>query len=291
VTAIKGGSTEPYKSLGDEAPFLLGDSVPITWAANMPAGSTLTAGQWWAPDYNGPPEISLRTSTAKVLGLKVGDEMTFDLYNQPITAKIANIRDYKFQSMEMNFLITFSPHALDGLPGNFMAGVKAVPEQEQKVERLLAHTYPDLMIIPIGDALNQAATILDQLSSAVDVVGGLAVINGLLVLAGTMAAGRAQREADAVINKVLGATRGDVIRAFVLEYSILGAFAAILAAVLGVAGAWGISINALHIDYAIDFQLILVVIVFTVVLTIATGAATTWSALSTKPAQFLRTEA
>jgi putative ABC transport system permease protein len=82
-----------------------------------------------------------------------------------------------------------------------------------------------------------------------------------------------------------------VIRAFVLEYSILGAFAAILAAVLGVAGAWGISINALHIDYAIDFQLILVVIVFTVVLTIATGAATTWSALSTKPAQFLRTEA
>ena len=128
------------------------------------------------------------------------------------------------------------------------------------------------------------------MSTAVDVVGGLAVLNGLLVLAGTMAAGRAQREADAVINKVLGATRGDVIRAFVLEYSILGAFAAILAAVLGVLGAWGISVYALQIDYAIDVKLILVVIIFTVVLTIATGALTTWSALSTKPAQFLRME-
>jgi len=95
--------------------------------------------------------------------------MTFDLYNQEITAKIANIRDFQFQSMAMNFLITFSPHALDGLPGNFMAGIKAAPDHEQGVERLLAHTYPDLNFIPIGDALNQAASILDQLSTAVNV--------------------------------------------------------------------------------------------------------------------------
>ena len=291
VTAIKGGPIDPYKNSGGDADFLLGGDIPITWTTNMPAGSTIVSGQWWPADYNGPPEISLRTSTAKSLGLKVGDQITFDLYNQAVTATIANIRDFQFQSMAMNFLITFSPRALDGLPGDEMAGVKAAPGQEQNVERLLAHTYPDLTIIPIGDALNQAANILDQLSTAVDVVGGLAVLNGLLVLAGTMAAGRAQREADAVINKVLGATRGDVIRAFVLEYSILGAFAAILAAVLGVLGAWGISVYALQIDYAIDVKLILVVIVFTVVLTIATGAITTWSALSTKPAQFLRMEA
>ena len=147
-----------------------------------------------------------------------------------------------------------------------------------------------MTFLPIGDALSQAAGILDQLSTAVDVVGGLAVINGLLVLAGTMAAGRAQREADAVINKVLGATRGDVIRAFVLEYSILGAFAAIIAAVLGIIGAWAITVYALQVGYGVDIGLILMVIVLTVVLTIATGAITTWGALSTKPAQYLRTE-
>jgi len=36
--------------------------------------------------------------------------------------------------------------------------------------------------------------------------------------------------------------------------------------------------------------LIAMVILFTVALTIATGAATTWGALSTRPAQYLRTE-
>jgi putative ABC transport system permease protein len=290
VTAVKGVPTDQIKNAGEEVAFLLGGDIPITFTGKMPEGSTIISGEWWPTDYKGPPLISLRTTTAAALGVKVGDTIDFDLYNQKFAAKVANIRDYKFQSMAMNFLITFAPGSLEGLPGSFMAGIKAAPGQEKQVERVLAKTYPDLTFIPIGDALNQAATILDQLSTAVDVVGGLAVLNGLLVLAGTMAAGRAQREADAVINKVLGATRGDVIRAFVLEYSILGAFSAVLASVLGVIGAWAISVDALQIDYNIDIGLIAMVIVFTVVLTIATGAATTWGALSTKPAQFLRTE-
>ena len=75
-----------------------------------------------------------------------------------------------------------------------------------------------------------------------------------------------------------------------LEYGILGAFSAVLAGVLGVIGAWAITVYALQVGYSIDVGLILIVIVLTVVLTIATGAITTWSALSTKPAQYLRTE-
>jgi putative ABC transport system permease protein len=265
------------------------NDIPMTWAGDLPPESSVVSGTWWGKDYKGPPEFSLRTSTAASLGLKVGDQVTFDLYDQTITATLANTRNFQWQS-GMNFMVTFSPHTLDGLPGSFMGGVYAAPGKSIPVGKVLAGQFPDLTFIPIGDALNQAATILDQLSAAVDVVGGLAVINGLLVLAGTMAAGRAQREADAVVNKVLGATRGDVIRAFVLEYSILGAFSAILAAGLGVLGSWAITVYSLEVDYAVDGSLIVGVVVFTVLLTIATGAATTWGALSTRPAQFLRTE-
>jgi putative ABC transport system permease protein len=293
VTAINGVPVDQLKGVGEEGQFMLGGAdnrpVPITWAGDLPAESRVVSGEWWGADYKGPPLISLRASTAASLGLKLGDKVSFNLYNQPITATLANTRDFQWQS-GMNFLVTFSPHALDGLPGNFMGGVYAAPGQSIPVGRKLAQQFSDVTFIPIGDALSQAAGILDQLSTAVDVVGGLAVINGLLVLAGTMAAGRAQREADAVINKVLGATRADVIKAFVLEYGILGAFAAVLAAVLGVIGAWTITVYALQVGYGVDIPLILIVIVLTVVLTIATGAVTTWGALSTKPASFLRTE-
>ena len=293
VTSVNGVPVDQIKNVGEEASFLLGGAtnkpVPITWAGDLPPQSSVVDGKWWGKDYNGAPLISLRASTAASLGLKIGDKIEFDLYNQKITATLANTRNFQWQS-GMNFMVTFSPHALDGLPGSFMGGVYAKPGESIAVGRRIAQDYPDVTFLPIGDALSQAAGILDQLSTAVDVVGGLAVINGLLVLAGTMAAGRAQREADAVINKVLGATRGDVIRAFVLEYSILGAFAAIIAAVLGIIGAWAITVYALQVGYGVDIGLILMVIVLTVVLTIATGAITTWGALSTKPAQYLRTE-
>ncbi|MEO8882705.1 MAG: FtsX-like permease family protein, partial [Devosia sp.] len=293
VTAVKGVPTANVKNSNEEAAFLLGGSnngdIPMTWAGDLPPESEVVQGQWWGKDYSGPPLVSLRASTAAALGLKVGDKLDFSLYNQPITATLANVRTFNWQS-GMNFMVTFSPHSLDGLPGSFMAGVYAAPDATIAVGRKLAQQFPDLTFIPIGDALSQAANILDQLSTAVDIVGGLAVVNGLLVLAGTMAAGRAQREADAVINKVLGATRRDVIKAFVLEYGILGAFSAVLAGVLGVIGAWAITVYALQVGYSIDVGLILIVIVLTVVLTIATGAITTWSALSTKPAQYLRTE-
>ena len=201
---------------------------------------------------------------------------------------VANLREFQFQT-GLNFLVTATPGAFDDFPGTNLATIKAAEGEEKPLERALAKQYPDLTFIPVGDALNQAAGILTQLSTAVNIVGGLAVVNGLLVLAGTMAAGRKQREADAVINKVLGSTRGDVVKVFALEYALLGAFSAALATLVGIAGAYMI-INRAHMDvgFGVNPTLIIGVLVGSVALTILTGALTTWSALSTHPARYLR---
>ena len=73
------------------------------------------------------------------------------------------------------------------------------------------------------------------LSLAATLVGGLAVGNGLLVLIGSLASGREQRRADAIITKVLGAKQFEVLAVFVLQYGLLALFAAILATGLGIA--------------------------------------------------------
>ena len=185
--------------------------------------------------------------------------------------------------------MTATPGTFDAFPGTNLATIKAAEGHEKDVERALARKYPDITFLPVGEALNQAAGILGQLSTAVNIVGGLAVLNGLLVLAGTMAAGRKQRESDAVVNKVLGSTRGNVISVFALEYALLGGFAALLSMIVGIAGAFAIVKGAqMDVGFGVNPMLVVGVLVGSIILTIITGALTTWSALSTKPAQYLR---
>lgn len=288
ITKIKGIPVEDFKNVSEETSFMISGEIPITWQAVPGADTTVTDGKWWPADYDGPPLVSLRDRVKKDLGLKVGDTIEITLFGDTIEATVANFRDFQFQN-GLNFLVTLSPHSLDDFPATYLATIKAKEGQEKSLERDLAKQYPDLTFISIGDALNQAANILSQLSTAVNIVGALAVVNGLLVLAGTMAAGRKQREADAVVNKVLGSTRGDVVKVFALEYALLGGFSALLASGVGIAGAYAITSRPpMDIDFSVDPVLILSVLVGAVVLTIITGALTTWSALSTRPAQYLR---
>ena len=50
----------------------------------------------------------------------------------------------------------------------------------------------------------------------------MALVAGVLVLAGAVAAGHHRRVYDAVVLKVLGATRRTVAQTFLLEYGLLG---------------------------------------------------------------------
>jgi putative ABC transport system permease protein len=292
VTKVRGIPAEDLRDRTDitgEAQYFVGTSeILMTWSDPMPANSTLTEGEWWPAGYEGPALVSLKDDVAASLGVKPGDTIEMALFGETIEATVANTRNFQFQT-GLNYLVTASPGTFDDFPGTNLAIIKAAEGREKDLERALARQYADITFIPVGEALNQAADILGQLSVAVNIVGTLAVLNGLLVLAGTMAAGRKQRESDAVVNKVLGATRGEVVQVFALEYALLGAFAALLATGVGIAGALGIMKAAgMDLGFAVDPTLIGGVLLGAVVLTIATGAITTWSALSTRPAQYLR---
>jgi putative ABC transport system permease protein len=288
VNGVPSDQIRNRKDISGEAAYMVTGEILMTWRPDLPTDSKITSGAWWPQDYQGPPMVSLRDEDATSLGIKAGDKLELSLFGESFEVTVANLRDFQFQS-GLNFLVTATPGTFDDFPGTNLATIKAAEGHEKDVERALARKYPDITFLPVGEALNQAAGILGQLSTAVNIVGGLAVINGLLVLAGTMAAGRKQREADAVVNKVLGASRGNVISVFALEYALLGGFAALLSMLVGIAGAYAIVKGAqMDVGFGVSPALVALVLIGSIVLTIITGALTTWSALSTKPAQYLR---
>jgi putative ABC transport system permease protein len=85
-------------------------------------------------------------------------------------------------------------------------------------------------VIDAAEAAQTVLLILGRVSSVFTVLGVLAVLAGAIILAGAIAAGRFARQREAMLYKVLGASRSDLRRILGTEYVSL--------ALLGTASGW-----------------------------------------------------
>lgn len=290
VTKAKGAKVADMKDLDADMARRLGGDQALSWRKDLPPGDSVLEGKWWNADYKGPPLLSLDEDFARPLHLGVGDAVEIAISGRPIAATVANIRHGDWHNTSLTFEILFSPGLIEAAPATYMGSLKTPPGDVQAVEATLVKDFPTLGFVPVGDALAQFSAVIGSLANAVAIVGGVALISGVFVLAGALAAGRRQREADAIVAKVLGATRSDIARAYLIEYSVLGLLATAVAVGLGTLGAWAIVTRVLQLGFMLDWALIAQVALGAMLATVATGLVTTWSALSTRPASYLRAD-
>jgi putative ABC transport system permease protein len=110
------------------------------------------------------------------------------------------------------------------------------------------------------------------------------------VLGGAVAAGHRRRVYDAVVLKVLGATRPMLAGAFLAEYGLLALATAAVAAAIGAAAAFALDTWALHMQFVLFAGPLQWLLGLAVPATAALGFAGTWRALGAKPATVLRYE-
>lgn len=262
----------------------------ISTSATLPENAKLTAGTWWAPDHSGENLLSLDAEVAEDFNVKLGDTISVEVLGREVTAKIASFRDIRWQSGMMNFALIFSPNALAGAPGIAIATVNSNPGTERGIETAVLEKMPNVTIVQVRDALDRVKTILDSLELAVQMTAGVALVAGALVLAGAIAAGQARRIYESVVLKVLGATRADVLRAFVFEYMLLGLATGLIAAMVGTVAARGIVTEVMKIEWAMDAGMIAAIITGCILATLLAGFAGTWRAMGIKAAPLLRNE-
>jgi putative ABC transport system permease protein len=259
----------------------------MSFAAAMPQDSRLVAGTWWGADYDGAPLVSLHESLRQGLGVALGDTLTFEIFGERITAEVANFRSYAWQG-GIDVLATFSPGVLDPFPTTLFVAVTARPGTETALEQQLAEALPDIGFIAIGETLTKITTALSQLSLAAFLVGGLAVANGLLVLAGSLAMGRDQRRADALITRVLGERRGPILAAAFLYHGLLAALSVVVAVAVGIGFAALLTRLLLEVQFALEAPALLGVGLATVVIVAVLGSLSLRKAIAPRPALYLR---
>ncbi len=221
----------------------------LTYAETPPPGGEIVAGQWWAADYSGAPLLSFDADIAAHLGVVVGDMIGVNILGRPLQARVANLRRVDWASGGINFAMIFSPEPLRFAPHVYLASVHIDETQEVGFIRTISRDYPNITLIRVKDALQRAADILRQLQLAVQIMSAITLATGLLVLAGAMAGSHYARLYDSVILKILGASRRHILAIYALEYMLVGAAAAFMAAALATLASWGLVAGLMDADW------------------------------------------
>lgn len=268
--------------------FILRGERGITYAANPPAGSTLTEGRWWPANYDGAPLVSVEAEQAKALGLQLGDMLTVNVLGQDVTARVASFRTVQWDTMGFNFVLVFSPRTFEDFPHNLSATVNMPATQTAGVMRALQPRFPSVSVIEVGGVLKQIQDVVRQLSDAIAAAASVAILAGIAVLIGAITAAREMRTYDAVMMKVLGATRAQILGSQAIEYLLLSIAVATLALALGLGAAWYIVVQLFEFEWLPDYAAVLTTLGLGTALTLTIGLLGALPILAARPAQGLR---
>ncbi len=288
VVAVDGTRVSEMEDIPDGAWILRGDRG-LTYSDAIPESNRVVAGRWWPAGYDGPPLVSIDVEAAQALGIGVGDTLTVSVLGVEVTAEIASLREIDWDSLGFNFVMVFSPSTLRGAPHSFMATAAVAEADERPLYREATRAFPTVSVIRVKDVIETAAGMLTQLSAAVRSVASVAVAAGIAVLVGALAAGRRARTYDAVLLKVLGATRGQILRALLIEYGVLAAIVSGLAFVIGTAGGWYVVTQVFDLEWQTDWLPVAATVLIGAAVTVLLGLAGSWNALSARPNRVLRT--
>ncbi|MGQ3099963.1 MAG: ABC transporter permease [Sphingopyxis solisilvae] len=287
VTEFRGQRVDELAELPEGAWVLRGDRG-LTYSPVLPSGSELVGGAWWPADYAGSPLVSVEQEVAKSLGLKIGDTLSVNVLGVEVQAKVASFRTVNWDNFGLNYVLVFSPGTFDAAPHNMVATVAVGDAAEAELARSIPRAFPSASLIAVRDVVSQVTLLLTQMSQAIAAAASIAILAGIAVLIGAIAASRERRVYDSVILKLLGATRRQILGAQAMEYAVLAAVLAVLALALGLIAARYVVVNLFEFTFAPDPVIVGATLVGGAGLSFLIGIAGSWPLLSAKPAQALR---
>jgi putative ABC transport system permease protein len=261
----------------------------LTFQGAKPPQTRLVAGEWWPEDYRGPPLVSVEDEVARGYGVGVGDTLGFNILGRVIEARIANLRqEIDWSSGRLDFVFVLSPGVLESAPHTVISAVDVPASAEASLLEAMAERLPNVTPISIRAVVAQVDRVMARIALAIRIVAGVTLATGVLVLAGAIAAARQRHRYQAVILKVLGARRQEVLRLFLMEYLGLGLAAAVAGIVLGTLGAWAVLHWVLDLAFAPSPVAILTIAALALALALAAGSIGIWRALGQSAAAVLR---
>jgi putative ABC transport system permease protein len=287
IVALKGKSID-VKTIKSSQHWAFDNDISLSLFAKQPKNAGVVAGRWWPANYAGPPQVAMYTEIAEAAELKLGDTITVLVLGREVEARIAVLRKVDFGGFGPNFALIFNPATLEGAELRSVAIARLSRDHEAILTRKLGEQFPTVNVISVREQLDAAASLFDRLALAVRGAAAVAGLAGLLVLAGAIAAGARARAREAATLKVLGATRTQILLAYVIEYGAVGLIAGAAGVLFGFAAAWPVVVKVFEATWSVDWSGVLVLLAGATSLAALGGLIAASLALAQRPAPVLR---
>jgi putative ABC transport system permease protein len=246
LTAVNGSPVQERVSKDSPGQEATQRELSLTTASTLPEDNRITAGAAWQAEK--PGEVSVEQKLADSLKLQIGDQLTFAVGEEQFTASVINFRSVKWDTMQPNFYMIFSPATLDSYPSTYLTSFYLDRADKYRLNGLLKK-YPALTILEVDQILQQFKTILGQLTQAINLLLVFALLAGFAVLFAAVYATLDQRIYEGALMRTLGARLGFLRGSQLCEFLLLGALAGVLAAIAGEAVLYALYTRLMHIDY------------------------------------------
>ena len=202
----------------------------LSWSTDIPANNEVVEGEWWAEETN-TPMVSIEKDYAMAWGLKVGDELTFQVRGQELPVSVTSIRELEWaESPQFNFFYVFNRSVFKGIPASYRALIYVPEEHRPELSQLIARN-PTMTVIDVDSIIKQVESIISQVTMAVEWILVLVMASGALVLLASIQASRDLRIREHALIRSMGGTKKLISGSLSAEFLVLGMMAGLVAVI------------------------------------------------------------
>lgn len=205
---------------------LLQREFNLSSVSELPEANIMLEGDWFTA--NQTTGFSVEEGIMERFKLAIGDTLTFDIAGQKVTQAISSVRRVNWDNLTPNFFILAAPNSLDTLPQTFITSI-FVPDSDKTLVPNLIKQHPSVSAIDISAIMGQIKDLIDKASFAVQAIFAFTLVAGIIVLFAALQSQKAERRKELAILKTIGASRRQLKKTILLEFTLVGAIAGFLA--------------------------------------------------------------
>jgi putative ABC transport system permease protein len=263
-------------------------AIRITTAKALPEGLSLQQGHWWLPE-SAEPQLAVSEGVQRDFKLKLGDRLQFQIAGRTVTAPLVAV--FRRESRApVRYDLVFPQDALPGLPVVYYGAVHVDPAKIPDVEIAIFENFPTVTVMNLADVLTRIQEAVDQVALVVRFLALFAILAGIIILSSSVAGTRYRRIREVAVLKALGATRRRIKSIFSIEFSILGAIAGLVGALLANLFSAIIADKFINTHFEFNWPSVLIGMAATALLANFAGWLASTRILDQRPLEVLRAE-